>query len=412
MRILYILHQFYPEYSGGTEHVALNLAKAAQRSGHHVRVLACTVKSDRCLSQSVTASPEMVQTVYQGLPVTLLPRDRLPAAADISFDSDAGVTRMLAEWMSEESFDVCHVLHSMRMGSALVAVQQCGIPYLFTLTDFFAPCFRINYVTIKDKQCAGSLGGDQCVRDCNVAPWTDDALRNRHRQAYYLLAGAAWLICPSEYVAQHYSKEFPDLVFDVVPHGIDLLAVSEAIPSPRTEVEFVLGFVATMVPQKGLDTLLRAFTSLTEPGLRLLVCGGFVGAPAYEQDLHRLAAGDSRIQFVGQLPPHEVFSLLRSLDVLCLPSRVPETFSLILHEAFAVGVPALVSALGAPAAIVESHGCGRVLPAEQPEIWAEAIAALTPEVLSDWRSCLPLPLRVEEEAFFYESIYRKIRSSA
>ena len=343
-----MLHQFYPEFSGGTERVTLNLAKAAQRSGHHVRVLACAVNSDLYLAQSATAAPEMVQTVYQGLPVTLLPRDRLPPAADISFDSDAEVTRMLAEWMSEESFDVCHVLHSMRMGSALAAVQQCEIPYLVTLTDFFAPCFRINLVTIKNKQCAGSLGGDQCVRDCNVVPWTDDALRNRHRQAYKLLAGAARLICPSEYVAKHYSKEFPDLVFDVIPHGIDLLALPEATPTPtsRTEGECVLGFVATVVPQKGLDTLLRAFTSLTEPGQRLLVCGGFAGAPAYEQDIQHLAAGDSRIQFVGQLPPHEVFSLVQSLDVLCLPSRVPETFSLILHEAFAAGVPALVSVLG------------------------------------------------------------------
>ena len=41
MRILIVLHQFFPEFSGGTERVALNLARTAQRAGHHVRVLAC-----------------------------------------------------------------------------------------------------------------------------------------------------------------------------------------------------------------------------------------------------------------------------------------------------------------------------------------------------------------------------------
>ena len=45
MRILIVLHQFFPEFSGGTERVALNLARTAQRAGHHVRVLACAVQA-------------------------------------------------------------------------------------------------------------------------------------------------------------------------------------------------------------------------------------------------------------------------------------------------------------------------------------------------------------------------------
>ena len=43
MRILLIVHQFFPEFGGGTERVALQLARMAQRAGHHVHVLAGTM---------------------------------------------------------------------------------------------------------------------------------------------------------------------------------------------------------------------------------------------------------------------------------------------------------------------------------------------------------------------------------
>ena len=43
--------------------------------------------------------------------------------------------------------------------------------------------------------------------------------------------------------------------------------------------------------------------------------------------------------------------------------------------------------------------------------WAEAIteAVDSPEALQRWKQNLPLPLDVAEEAFFYESLYRRLR---
>ena len=121
MRILIVLHQFYPEFSGGTERVTLNLAHCAQRAGHYVRILACGVNTDAANGADWDSPAGLSETVHEGIPVTLLPRDLLPASADFSLDVEAALVAPIANWMKRERFDVCHVMHTMRMSTAVLA---------------------------------------------------------------------------------------------------------------------------------------------------------------------------------------------------------------------------------------------------------------------------------------------------
>ena len=411
MRILFVLHQFYPEFSGGTEHVALNLARAAQRAGHYAHVLACAVGATS-INQLPSTLDGALHSVYQGVPVTLIPRAALPLEADFSFETSPELSERLSGWMRKERFDLAHVLHPMRMGSVLLALQHCGMPYLLTLTDFFAACFRINLVNVRHHACAGPDGGSRCASECLVSPWTRASLASRYQQAIGVLSSAGMRVCPSEYVAGRYRDIFPDQDFLVIPHGIDLLEIAERKSDSfeRKSEGLTFGFIGSIVPQKGLDFLLRAFARVKGENLRLKVIGGLHGEPAYQRDINRLVAADTRVELLGWLPAKQVFQEIQSLDLLCLPSRVPETFSLVLHEAAAAGVPAMVSAMGAPCERVARHGGGLVLPVDDEDAWVDAIASLVdrPGQLHYWRANLPLPLRLEEEAFFYESLYRRL----
>jgi glycosyltransferase involved in cell wall biosynthesis len=412
MRILYVLHQFYPEFSAGTEQVTLNLARSAQRAGHHVQVLACVTDARNSSAKPDPGFPELLQTVYQGVPITLVPLEQLTPFSNIGFDSTPALIERLSGWMTRERFDACHVLHAMRMSDALVALQRCKIPYLMTLTDFFTPCFRINLINRQGALCDGPDGGERCVQNCLVAPWTPESLQARYRHAHDLLTGAVRRICPSEYVAERFRDAFPDLEFLVIPHGIDLLAltVEEAVPRKKEDA-FVFGFIGSIVPQKGVDMLLRAFARVPDPQVRLRLCGGLFGDPVHIQEVRRLMEIDPRVEWLGQVPHAAVFEMLRNLDILCLPSRVPESFSLVLHEACAAGVPALVSALGAPGALVERYAFGRAIAVDDEMAWADALrnVATDRSMVSAWRDHVPLPMRVEEEGFFYDSLYRELR---
>ena len=415
MRLLFVLHQFFPEFSGGTERVALNLARMAQRAGHHVHVLACTVDPDRCGGLPVDQPvPGCLKNVWEGVPVTFIPRSLLPGTADISLEVDSGLADRLAAWMDRERFEVAHVLHTMRMGSAVLAAQRCGLPYVLTLTDFFLPCARINLVTMHDRCCDGPQRGRRCAQECLAAPWTPDSYRQRYEQAASLLAAAAERVAPSAYVAARYRDSFPHLQFKVVPHGIDLTALFKGFRLDQIRDRppgLKLAFIGAIVPQKGLHVLLRALALLPGHDLSLKVIGGFYGNPGYHREIRALAAADPRVQLLGALPSAQVFRALHQADLLCLPSQVPESFSLVHQESTAAGVPALVTELGAPAQRVAESGGGRVVAPADPRAWADAIEAVIerPALLREWKDVLPLPLRLEEEAFFYDLLLRRAR---
>jgi glycosyltransferase involved in cell wall biosynthesis len=109
------------------------------------------------------------------------------------------------------------------------------------------------------------------------------------------------------------------------------------------------------------------------------------------------------------VPFAEVYGIIGSLDAICIPSRVPECFSFVLHEAAAAGVPAIVSDLGAPGQFVSAHGSGFVVAPDDVESWVATLkhVAQNPSVLRNCAERVPLPSRVEEEGFFYESLYRQ-----
>jgi glycosyltransferase involved in cell wall biosynthesis len=168
-----------------------------------------------------------------------------------------------------------------------------------------------------------------------------------------------------------------------------------------------------MSKAKGVDVLVQAFSDAAAPNARLELIGPPQSNDGFYRDLLSRAGASDRIRLRGAVPADQVPAVLAALDVLCIPSQWPETFSLIMYEAFAAGTPVFVSDLGNPADVVAKAGCGRVLPASDVSAWGEAIrnVAANPHTLEGWRSKLPLPTRSEEETFLYELLYRAAQAT-
>lgn len=413
MRILYVVHQFYPEFASGTERVTLNLARMAQRAGHRVQVLACMVDPSRHQGMPCAVIDDALETVIDGVPVMLLDRASLPAQAETTFDVAEPMAAQIAQWIQDRGFEVMHLMHSMRMSSAILATQRAGLPMVATLTDFFPACLRINLLDADGRACNGPDGGRQCAKRCAPVGWDESALQARYEQARSMLACASSLVAPSAFVAGRYADAFPGLRVEVIPHGVDLLALAQGASSKadvgRQLRPLRLGFLGSLIEPKGLHVLLLALASLRGLPLLLRVGGGFFGDVRYRDKLHALAAADDRVELLGQIPAGAVGDFLRGIDLLCLPSLVPESFSLVVHEGAAVGVPSLVSDLGAPAQTVRRSGAGAVVASGNASAWADAIRRCVeaPALVEQWRHAIRLPQRIEEEAFFYEGLYRR-----
>lgn len=413
MRVLLITHQFFPEYSGGTERVTLQLARVLQHAGYAVHVLTCRTAPRLPHWMEDATIGRASCYVYDGIEVTAMARQRLPAESEWSLDVDADLANELTGWLRQKRFHVAHVMHTMRMATAVMAIQQIQLPYLVTLTDFFLACHQINLVTVQSAPCLGPQEGQRCARDCQVGIWTEQTLRTRHRQAQALLSAAAMRCVPSHFVQSRAEAAFPQLDFRVVPHGLDLLAmwtVATTPPDGGRQKTLVLAFAGTQIVQKGLHVLIEALALIPDAELELRIVGGRHGDPAYHRRIDALIAADRRVKVLGEMNQQALFAELSGCDLLCLPSLVPETFSLTFHEAAALGVPALVADHGAPAEVVRQSRAGLCITPGSARDWAQALQRVLDDrsLLAQWKSRLPMPARIEEEGFFYESLYRTV----
>ena len=102
----------------------------------------------------------------------------------------------------------------------------------------------------------------------------------------------------------------------------------------NSEGPFIL-YAGRLVPQKGVDLLIRALKTI-EPRIRLLIVGPESHCDRYVTYLKELAANDSRIAFVDQVDFATLGELYRRSLALVLPSYF-EGCSNVLLEALACG---------------------------------------------------------------------------
>ena len=127
-------------------------------------------------------------------------------------------------------------------------------------------------------------------------------------------------------------------------------------------------FVGRLSPEKGLDTLLKAWGRISgNISLRIVGDGPLAGEVA------RAAASDPRIEWVGALPPAQTLELIRRARCLVMPSNWYETFGRTIMEAFACGTPVIASDLGAMAELVEHGRTGLLYTAGDPEALAATV---------------------------------------
>ena len=396
MRLLFLVHQFLPEFAGGTERVTLNLAQAAQADGHQVEIATVT------LTPGAPAHGFMVE----GLPVTAFTRQRINGPADLGFEPDAPFAAQFRAFLAQQApFDAVHVMHSFRLLDAVEILAEQKIPYAVTLTDFFTICHKINLVRSDGALCGGPEGGETCERICGYMEFPQGSCPPRYKRLEQALRNASAVVAVSDYVAGEMRKTHPWLKMAVVNNGVDLLAFGPPAPRPADR-PLTFGYLGTVSEMKGAAVLARAFARAAPENARLRIVGPDYD-PALLAALKQDTAGAS-VTWEGAIPAGDVPAMLGEFDILCVPSQVPEAYSLALYEGFAAGLPALVSDLGNLGLAVRGAGCGRAVPSTDEQAWATAIGeiAADPQVLDAWRRRLPLPFRIEEEAALYAQIYR------
>jgi len=128
------------------------------------------------------------------------------------------------------------------------------------------------------------------------------------------------------------------------PHGDTIdLRTTYSIPANR----LIVGFVGRVMPMKGVDTLLEACAAMGDAVHCVIVGQGdadWLGTVVQQTGMER------QTTHVTGLTPSDVPRMMRSLDVMVLPSKTAphwsEQFGRVLVEAMACGLPVVGSSSG------------------------------------------------------------------
>lgn len=141
--------------------------------------------------------------------------------------------------------------------------------------------------------------------------------------------------------------------------------------SPEAGKGDYLLFVGRLVPEKGIQTILRAYgdAKLQIP-LKIVGTG-----PLYEalrRQIRELSL-DGIVELVGQVSKDEVLTMMRQARALVLPSTCYEGFPMTIVEAFASGLAVVGSRIGGIASIIKEGETGWLVPPGDSRAWAEAL---------------------------------------
>jgi len=226
-----------------------------------------------------------------------------------------------------------------------------------------------------------------------------DSLPESHRAAAWKLvseraADVDLFIAPSRYFADLMVRRLgldPARV-KVVHNGINLegyTGVSETRRESRLTQNAapVVGYLARMCREKGLDTLVEAFIHLKQresiPRLKLHIAGSC--GPADEPFVKALRKRLAEAGYIGEtvFSPNisrvEKIGFLESLSVFSVPARYGEAYGLYLVEALAAGVPVVQPRAAAFPELVEATAGGALCEPEDPKSLADAIELLLGE---------------------------------
>lgn len=407
MKILYIVHQFYPEYYTGTERFILNMAMMLQKAGHSVKVITYSFYQDSFYDQ-MHGNILFKEFSFKSVPVLALRNRKIPDDIGYSLDNKE-LLYVAQDIISREKPDVVHVGHTKNVGELVRALKPLNIPYLLTLTDFFLMCPKYILVTSKNTLCHGPQGGTVCQSMCPEFEY--ELVTKRLEKARDILFHAKMVVSPSNFLARIFQQEFPELNLRVINFGVKYSTVEINKKNYSDGASVTFCSTGTLNPHKGIHVLIEAFKRVRSDRIFLKIYG--LGPDeVYISTLKELAQGDERIEFCGVYTDENIGGILTDVDVLVVPSVWHENAPMVLRQAMACNVPAIVSDTGGMQEDIKDHVNGLAFRMGDVGHLAEVLEQIAenPSLLNRLKRNLRktrVP-SVEQEAYQYSRLYQEL----
>lgn len=248
--------------------------------------------------------------------------------------------------------------HTLEDIEVLLAELKC--PYSVYLHDHYACCPRLFFVTNDNRYCEMELNPDQC-NQC-VGAMRNGQMRQTinkmnpsvlewRNQFHSLYQKADTISAPSQSTKQNYLRYFPDLTIEVEPHQVAQLTPKAATDHGHSILHIAV--IGNVFSHKGEQPLLELLKRSQNRPIRYYSYGKV--APSLQKQANLIERGPYSKDTLGKHLNDD------QIDLVCIPSICPETFSFTTHEAINLGYPVLCFKLGAQAEAVVEKAAGWVV---------------------------------------------------
>lgn len=396
MKALLVNTLYAPMRFGGVERMVQSLAETLVGFGHEVVVVTTSNGADRTRSlNGVRIHDVRLRNVYPLFPVGRRQALLKPLWHTIDTTNPLMAAR-LADILDREAPDLIHT-HNLTGFSTLSwkSAAERGVPIVHTLHDYYLLCLR-------STMFHGGKPRDSAHFPCSVFS------RPRVRRAKLVSA----VVGVSRFVLDMHLRNgaFRGASVQRVIQNPSALS-SAAAETPRDQgATLRIGYLGRLEPIKGVDVLLDAVAGLPPGGWTLEIAGQ--AEEGYLRQL-RAHATSGPVQFSGSVDPEDFF---RRIDLLVVPSRADDTFGMVIVEAYAFGIPVVVSRRGGMPEIVDEGSTGFVVDPDRPDELRRVLARLiaTPGSVSSMREqCRAAAARFDPAriARQYEELYDLVRSA-
>lgn len=350
MKILFLNLYDDPSAGGGVETTLHHLTQSLLSRGSEPVMLATGPGKD--LRQFQRDGVRIWRAGLRNLYWPDMKKSRAPAARMLWHTLDSynrAMQASLRRVLEIEQPDVVSI-HNLPGWSAAAwrTVADAKIPTVQVLHDSYAICPKATMYR----------GGANCAGQCVICR----LLRLPHRRLSNLVSGVVGVsrFILDRHLGLGYFRHVP--VRRVIRDARDgrELGLDNAVARDAGE-PLRIGFIGRLDPTKGVEPLLKAFSTAGIANAELWIAGD--GKASYEASLQAHYASEY-IRFMGRVAPRAFYP---QVDVVVVPSLWNDTFPGVLFEALAFGRPVIGSRRGGIPEMIRDGENGLLFEPSRPE---------------------------------------------
>ncbi|GIP39961.1 glycosyl transferase [Paenibacillus sp. J31TS4] len=335
--ILFILHNFFDEkYNhpiGGTEYHVKDLVEGLGEFNSYVLV---------------SSGKELVLKHF--ITNQLIEKYRFPLKNELSLTHfhHQEYSEIVEKILITFGINLVHIHHLIKHSFDIPYIsKKHDIKVIYTLHDYYLLCPKVNLMDHNNEYCKDKRSEEKC-RECmfHTHGFHTPFLSKWKLKVEEMLEYVDLFITPSNYSKNIFEEEYPQIRgrIKAIPHGIDVSQNNNSFINNRREDNKPLsvGFLGGLSSNKGSEIIHKLILNY----------------PKNKAEWHLIGAlGDQRLNLInqdnvsihGNYNRQDIDNILGSLDLdlICLLSPWPETFSYTLSEAWRCNIPVLVTPMGA-----------------------------------------------------------------